>query len=165
MMNGIRKILVPTDFSAHTSEAFQVAQTLALANEAQVILFHVARAPAVVSEDGRLLVNPANGEASNLWDEFHRLQPPDPRVHVEHEVIVADRPSAKHVLDILDRVGCDLIVMGGRGRSWLQHLLFGSLTEEVVRKAHCPVIIVTSPAHNAATALDNAPGSLLVRKE
>jgi nucleotide-binding universal stress UspA family protein len=73
-------------------------------------------------------------------------------------VIVADQPSAKHVLDLWDRLGCDLIVKSGRGRSWLRHLLFGSLAAEVVRKAHCPVIIVTSPAHKAATAVDNAPG-------
>src|SRR5579872_1173617 len=89
MIDGIHKILVPTDFSALAGEAFQVAQTMARATGAEVILFHVARAPAVVSEEGRLLVNPADGEAGNLWDEFHRMQPADPGVHVEREVIVA----------------------------------------------------------------------------
>jgi nucleotide-binding universal stress UspA family protein len=37
-MDAIRKILVPTDFSAHAAEAFRVAQTLARASGAEVVL-------------------------------------------------------------------------------------------------------------------------------
>jgi len=50
---------------------------------------------------------------------------------VEHEVIVADRPSTTHILEILDQLGGDLIGMGTHGRSWLKHLMFGSVAEEV----------------------------------
>jgi nucleotide-binding universal stress UspA family protein len=64
---------------------------------------------------------------------------------VGHQVIVTDRPSAGHILDILDKQGCDLIVMGTHGASWLKHRLFGSVTEEVVRRARCPVIVVKAP--------------------
>jgi nucleotide-binding universal stress UspA family protein len=145
-MDAIRKILVPTDFSAHADEAFRVAHLLARATGAEVIVFHVARSPAVVSEGGPLLAKTGKGEAANLWDRFQHTQPTDPRVRVAHEVIVADKPSARHILDILDRMGCDLIVMGTHGRSWLKHLLFGSLTEEVVRNARCPVMVVKAPA-------------------
>jgi len=151
-MDAIRKILVPTDFSAHADEAFRVAHSLARLIGAEVILFHVAQPPAVVSEGGRLLVNPGKGEAVNLWDRFQNLQPTDPKVHVEHQVIVADRPGAGHILDVLDKLGCDLIVMGTHGRSWLKQRLFGSVAEEVVRRARCPVMVVKAPAHVAATA-------------
>jgi universal stress protein A len=145
-MDAIQKILVPTDFSAHADEAFRVAHTLARATGAEVIVFHVARPPAVVSEGGRLLAEPGEGEAANLWDRFRNIQPADPRVRVEHQVIVADRPSAGHILAMLDKLGCDLIVMGTHGRSWLKHRLFGSVTEEVVRRARCPVLVVKAPA-------------------
>jgi nucleotide-binding universal stress UspA family protein len=158
-MDAIRKILVPTDFSAHADEAFRVAHTLARALGAEVILFHVARGPAVVSEGGRLLADQDPGQPANLWDRFHDLVPNDPKVRVEREVIVADRPGAKHILEILDKQGCDLIVMGTHGRSWLKHLLFGSVTEEVVRRAHCPVMVVKAPAHKAAPPVAHAPGS------
>src|SRR6266404_1501759 len=107
-MDAIHKILVPTDFSAHADEAFRVAHTLARAVGAEVILFHVAQPPAVVSEGGRFLADPATGNATNLWDRFHSSQPTDPKVRVEHEVIVADRLSATHILEILDKLGCDL---------------------------------------------------------
>ena len=150
-MNAIRKILVPTDFSAHADEAFRAAQTLAKATGAEVIVFHVAPPPAVVSEDGPLLAEPDKGKAVDLWQRFQRLRAEDPSVRVEHRVVVAERPNGSHILEILDEMGCDLIVMGTHGRSWLKRLLFGSVTEEVVRRARCPVMVVKAPGHQAAT--------------
>jgi nucleotide-binding universal stress UspA family protein len=158
-MDAIRKILVPTDFSAHADEAFRVAHTLARAIGAQVTLFHVARPPAVVSDTGRLLTDPGNEITANLWDRFQSIQPTDSSVRVEHQVIVDDRPGATHILDILDKLGCDLIVMGTHGHSWLRQRLFGSITEEVVRRAHCPVMVVKAPAHKEALPAAHAPGS------
>jgi universal stress protein A len=145
-MDSIQKILVPTDFSAHADEAFRVAHTLARAVGAQVTLFHVAHAPAVVLEGGGFLADLDSGKTANLWDRFQNIQPSDPKVRVQHEVIVADRPSATHILEILDKLGCDLIVMGTHGRSWLKQRLFGSVTEEVVRHARCPVMVVKARA-------------------
>jgi nucleotide-binding universal stress UspA family protein len=145
-MNAIQKILVPTDFSGHADEAFRVAYTLAQITGAEVILFHVAQPPAVVTEAGPLLANSGKGETANLWNRFDHTQPTDPRVRVTHEVIVADGPGAGHILEILERLGCDLVVMGTHGRSWLKHRLFGSVTEEVVRRARCPVMVVKAPA-------------------
>jgi nucleotide-binding universal stress UspA family protein len=156
-MDAIHKILVPTDFSVHADEAFRVAHTLARAVGAEVILFHVAQPPAVVLEGGRLLADAGDGKAANLWDRFQNFQPIDPRVRVHHEVIVANRPSAAQILEILDRLGCDLIVMGTHGRSWLKHLLFGSVAEEVVRRARCPVMVVKAPIHKAATPALHVP--------
>jgi len=52
---------------------------------------------------------------------------------------------------MLEKLGCDLIVMGTHGRSGLKHLLFGGVTEEVVRRAHCPVMVVKAPAHKPTT--------------
>jgi nucleotide-binding universal stress UspA family protein len=158
-MDTIRKILVPTDFSAHADEAFRVACTLARLSKAEVILFHVAHPPAVVSEDGKLLANPGEANSVNLWDRFQSIHPVDAAVRVEHQVIVADKARAGHVLEMLDKLGCDLIVMGTHGRSWLKHRLFGSVAEEVVRLARCPVMVVKAPAsvgipHQAEAATD-----------
>jgi len=75
----------------------------------------------------------------------------DPKVRVEHEVIVSDRSSAAQILEMLDKLGCDLIVGGPHGRYWLKHLLIGSLAEHVVRRARCPGMVVKAPAHKAAT--------------
>jgi triosephosphate isomerase len=146
-MDAIKKILVPTDFSAHADEAFRVAYALAGPLGAEVVLFHVARPPAVVSEGGRLLVHPGQPEAANLWGRFETIRPPDQRVQVSHEVIVADRPGAGHILDMLDKLGCDLIVLGTHGNSWVKQRLFGSVAEDVVRHARCPVMVIKAPKH------------------
>jgi nucleotide-binding universal stress UspA family protein len=156
-MDAIRKILVPTDFSAHADEAFRVAHALARAVGAEVVLFHIAHPPAVVLEGGRLLADPGKGKPVNLWDRFHGLLPEDADVRVEHEVIVAEPPGVNHILEILDRLGCDLIVMGTHGRSWLKHRLFGSVTEEVVRRARCPVMVVKATAHKTVASAHQAP--------
>ena len=105
----------------------------------------------MATEGGALLAGPGQ-EPTNLWERFREFQSGDPRVRVEHRVIVADKPSAAHVLGILDKLGCDLIVMGTHGRRGLRHLLFGSVTEDVVRRARCPVMVVKAPPQAAPVA-------------
>jgi nucleotide-binding universal stress UspA family protein len=162
-VSTIRKILVPTDFSPHAAEAFRQAHALARATGAGVMVVHVARPPAVVVDGGRLSTGPAGGGANDLWADLRKLKAEDPAVVVEHEVIVADRPDASHVLKIVEAAGCDLIVMGTHGLTGLKHRLFGGLTEEVVRLARCPVMVVKAPADADTTrgpdARAKAPGA------
>jgi universal stress protein A len=148
-MSTIRKILVPTDFSPHAQEAFRVAHDLAKAIGAGVVVFHVSRPPAVVSDGHSALSTPGDVERKDVWERLRKIQPTDPAVHVDHEVIMADRPDASHILRILQERGCDLIVIGTHGLSRLRHLLFDSVTEDVVRKAQCPVMVVKAPVHEA----------------
>src|SRR5262249_59645810 len=91
-------------------------------------------------------------KGKDLWGGLRALQARDPQVRVEHEVVVADRPTVAHLLDLLEKRGCDLIVMGTHGHSWLKQRLFGSVTEEVIRRARCPVMVVKAPAHAEAPA-------------
>src|SRR5206468_4969690 len=119
----------PTDFSPHAAEAFRVAQNLAKPIGASVVLFHVSRPPAVVSDGDGLHLVTGRAAAKDLWDELRQIQANDATVRVEHEVILDDRPDAEHVLQILEERGCDLIVMGTHGRTGLLHRLFGSVTE------------------------------------
>ena len=151
-MDAIQKILVPTDFSAYGDEAFRVAHTLARALGADVIVVHVAQAPAVVTAEGPSPVDVRDEKGKNLWGGLLALQAQDPQVRVEHEVIVADRPTVAHILDLQEKRGCDLIVMGTHGHSWVKQRLAGSLTEEVIRHARCPVLVVKAPAHAEALA-------------
>src|SRR4051812_19541284 len=108
-MNAIQKILVPTDFSPSADEAFRVAHALAKATGAAVVAFHVAAPPAVVTAEGPSPAELRDGQGKNLWGGLLALQTRDPQVRVEHEVIVAARPTVAHVLDILEKRGCDLI--------------------------------------------------------
>jgi universal stress protein A len=122
-MSVFQKILVPIDFSPHSQEAFRVAHDLAKATGVSLTVFHVSSPPAVVSDGDQLLSTQAGAESKDVWDELRKFQAKDPAVHVEHQVIVADRPDATHILQILEQRGCDLIVMGTHGRTGLKHLL------------------------------------------
>jgi len=149
-MNAIRKILVPTDFSPHADEAFRVAQVLGKATGAEIVVFHASQAPAVAAEGGSFLTASGDGRMTDVWGRFKSLPPADPAVRVEHVTVVAARPKVAHILEILEKAGCDLIVMGTHGHTRLSHLLTGSVAEDVVRQAHCPVLLVKAPAHAAA---------------
>ena len=52
---------------------------------------------------------------------------------------------------------CDLIVMGTHGRSGLSRVLAGSVAEEVLRKAACPVLVVKIPSPKTLRAITEAP--------
>jgi nucleotide-binding universal stress UspA family protein len=149
-MRPFRKIFVPTDFSPPAAEAFRHAVALAGPLGATVVLCHVARAPAVVVNGGQLLANEDGGGPKDLWADFQSSAPDDGGPPIEHQVIVADRPSASHIVDILETTGCDLIVMGTHELSGIKHRLFGGLTEEVVRAAHCPVMVVKEPVASSS---------------
>jgi nucleotide-binding universal stress UspA family protein len=56
------------------------------------------------------------------------------------------------IVDTARDHGCDLIVMGTHGRSGVSRLVLGSVAEEVLRKAPCPVLAVKAPAAAAEPA-------------
>jgi nucleotide-binding universal stress UspA family protein len=144
-MRCIKKIVVPTDFSPAADEAFQMAQLLAKGTGASVTVFHIALPPAFMTADGKVLPDASSDDTKNLWDNLRKMQPEDSSIRVEHQIIVAAKSDASHILQVIDSLEGDLIVMGTTGRAGLKHLLFGSLAEDVVRKATCPVMVVKAP--------------------
>ena len=122
-----------------------MAQVLAKGTKALITVFHIALPPAFMTGDGKVLPDASSDESKNLWDNLRRMQPEDSSIRVEHQIIVTKKSDAAHILEIIDGFGGDLIVMGTTGRTGLSHLLFGSLAEEVVRKATCPVMVVKAP--------------------
>ncbi len=52
---------------------------------------------------------------------------------------------AEEILRAAEADGCDLIVMGTQGRTGMDRVLAGSVAEEVMRKAPCPVLTVKDP--------------------
>lgn len=64
------------------------------------------------------------------------------RIHVRSEV------PAEELTQLAADLDADLIVLGTHGRRGMRRLLLGSVAEEVVRRAHCPVLVVR-PKHVA----------------
>ncbi len=132
-MQRIGRILIPTDFSPTADAALAYAAKLsAKTGAAALIALHVV-SPVYYLEaaDLALLLREAREVAQRALD---RLRPVPSRTllvnGVPHEAIVETARS----------VGADLIVMGTHGRSGLQRLVLGSVAENVLRHAPCPVL-------------------------
>ena len=65
--------------------------------------------------------------------------------------------AEEEIVGLADRENVDLIVMGSHGRTGLYRMLMGSIAEGVLRKAHCPVLIVKQPmTAEGATATEES---------
>lgn len=157
-MSAFKKILVPTDFMPTAAEAFRTAVSLARTCGGEVVVAHVTRAPAVVVENGQVTPGSAVGQPLNLWNMFRALISDDPGVRVTHEVVVAARVSAAGIVGMLEKFECDLIVIGSHGHGRLRRFLRGSLTDEIVRNVHCPVLVVKAPVTRPHATAKSAPG-------
>jgi nucleotide-binding universal stress UspA family protein len=145
-MLPIHTFLHPTDFSDCSDSAFRLACALARDYGARLVVLHVAELPAVVSGDGMLMIQyPIDPEP--LREQLQQLQPGDPKVPVEHRLV--EGYPAEQILRVAAQTNCDLILMGTHGRTALNRLLMGSVAEQVVRKAPCPVLTVKTPPRTA----------------
>ena len=144
----------PTDFDEPSKEAFRVARSLAQALGATVVAFHFVPHPAIVTQDGRVILDPHNPELVDLWAEYRTLQADTPKVPVQYAVVVGDKAKARHLLEekIRELGEGVLLVMGSHGRRGIGRLLWGSRAEEVVRECPCPVLVVKAPAPKLPTA-------------
>jgi nucleotide-binding universal stress UspA family protein len=143
-MSLFQTILHPTDFDAPSQEAFRVARALGALTGARVISFHVASPPAVVTQDGRILQDPKDPNPKDLWEGYRKLAAQTPGPAVEYSLVVGDHKEAKKLLLnlIAQRGEGVLLVMGTQGRTGISRLLWGSVAEEMVREAPCPVLVV-----------------------
>ncbi len=150
-MITLKRILLPTDFSDYSQHAVRYACGFAEKFDAEVHLLHVLQdLVAIVPEPG--LAFPPPGD---YMDELRRSaeQALEKVVSEEwsraHRVLKATRQGVPFV-EIIRYARdneIDLIVMATHGRSGLAHVLLGSVTEKVVRKAPCPVLTVRPPEH------------------
>ena len=143
-----RTLIHPTDFDEPSKEAFRVARSLAHALGARLVVFHVVPPPAVVTQDGRVLLDPNNAEPTDLWAEYRMLQADTPNVPVQYAVVVGDKSRARLLLEekVRELGEGALVVMGSHGRRGIRRLLWGSKAEEVVRDCPCPVLVVKAPS-------------------
>jgi nucleotide-binding universal stress UspA family protein len=153
-MLAIRTLIHPTDFSWQSEAAFRMACALACDYRARLIVIHVQTPPsAVFGEIGTVL--PESSElARELYARLTAVQPAELTIRVEHRLSQGD-PAAE-ILRLAQETHCDLIVMGTHGRTGLARLLVGSVAEEVLRRASCPVLTLRSPFPETVPATGQA---------
>jgi nucleotide-binding universal stress UspA family protein len=142
-MLNIRRILFPTDFSDGAARAFPQAAHLADWHDAELHIVHVAG-----PQDETDTALPVSLDTLRDW-----LGQPSGEFSLDALSIVqnqveSDAPPERLVAYAEDQ-DIDLVVMGTHGRRGVQRMLLGSVTEEVVRKAPCPVLTVRTDAEDA----------------
>lgn len=141
----MKKILVPVDFSSATAPTVAVAEHLARALSGELILLHVAQPePEFIGyEPGPSSVRDA--VARQFVEEHKRIHELDRSIEREGfkvTSLVVQGYTVDKILQEIGRLGAELVVMGSHGHGKLAHLLTGSVTEGVLRKSPCPVVVV-----------------------
>ncbi|MEQ9103823.1 MAG: universal stress protein [Rhodothermales bacterium] len=137
-------LLVPTDFSDNAKQALEWAYWMAEHMDARIRLLHVAELQTVAIPE--MPADMFDEEESNALaaakDVIRELGMDADRIDIEVTSANLYRPPARVIQEVALRIGVRMIVMGTHGRRGLRRLLLGSVTEEVVRHAASPVLVV-----------------------
>jgi nucleotide-binding universal stress UspA family protein len=148
---SLHTILHPTDYSELSHAAMQYAVEEARLRGACLIILHTVETLGPENATFGEVMSQPQPEAyrKRLWDELHREKPADPAIPVEY--LLAEDEPVEAIVRVAAERHCDLIVLGSHGRQGLQRLLGGSIAEQVMRRASCPVLVVKRPTNPPPT--------------
>jgi universal stress protein A len=135
------KILCAVDFDEYAATAFLVAAALAKETDAMLHVLHVARVPAPDMDV------PVPFGADPRWEREGRLRlgqliRQNLTGQIRYEIHVVTGVPDADVVRMANQLGVDLIVMATHGRRGFSHLVLGSVAEQVIREANCPVLVL-----------------------
>ncbi len=155
-MTFIKNILVPTDLSLLSARGLVYAGSLAKAVGAEVTACHVVRTDEFVSHarllESRFATAKVEEQLSHLVERHRQLLHDFVNRHLlasipdvgVKEIVELGDPN-RLIVDWVKKNSIDLIVMSTHGRSGLPRMMLGSVTEKILRNAHCPVLAI--PVH------------------
>jgi nucleotide-binding universal stress UspA family protein len=144
-MNEFKTILFATDFSESSDYAFGKALTLARKFNARLLILHVINEPVdlrgfyVPHISFDKLEEEIEEGAQKMMEKFCRTHIRD---YDNFESFIVPGIPYDEVIKKAVAESADLIVMGTHGRTGLDHVLFGSTAEKVVRKSPVPVMTI-----------------------
>ncbi len=167
-MKRIKRILAATDLSAPARHAAERAALLASMTQGTLDLLHVI--PAGPLDRLRRLVREVPADAEQRLVDVARedLRQLAEGLLKKYQVTAGVRVISglipRRLNEEADALGADLVVLGARGRSFVQHLLLGSTAEKMVGHAARPLLVVKQPPREAYRRLlvpvDFSPASL-----
>ena len=145
----LRSVLVPLDFSDVSEAALVYARNLARTYGARLHVMHVMENDFLrpVASDPHVH---AEAMARHLAD---KLTDEDQRMFQAVAVMRKSDAPADEIVQYAESEHIDLIVMGTHGRKGVAHFFVGSVAEQVVRSAPCPVLTMRPPRGQAADSI------------
>ena len=145
----IKKVLVPIDFSDYSKSSLKYAVNFAKNFNASLILVYVVE-PVIYPPDfsmGQIAIPAAGIEMDKrAKEELDKLAEKEIPSDINVKKIIK---TGKPFVEIIETAGdedVDLIIIATHGHTGVEHILFGSTAEKVVRKAPCPVLTLREPA-------------------
>lgn len=141
----IKTILFPTDFSNGARAAMDHAISLAKDYQAKLILLYVIQDISIAEwyiPSSLSVADLVEDMQKSAWQEMDKWTAEvSLQVKDVEKMVVRGVPFVEIIQNAKER-NADLIVIGTHGRTGIDHMLFGSTAEKVVRKASCPVLTV-----------------------
>lgn len=148
METTIKKVLVPIDFSDYSKSALKYAVNFAKSFNADMILVYVVE-PIIYPPDfsmGQIAMPSINTEWDDrAKDELQKLAKSDVVGIKNVKTIIKTGKPFYEIIETAKEEDVDLIIIATHGHSGVEHILFGSTAEKVVRKAPCPVLTLREP--------------------
>jgi len=144
-MIEIKKILFPLDLTENSSKVLPYVLSISEKYNSQVYLLHVVQD---LNKWGKLYVphpsmdkfqNEANECAKKAMD---RICEKELQSCPNFQKRVVSGDAVNEILKVIESEGIDLLVMGTHGRKGLEHVIFGSVAENVVKKSPVPVLTI-----------------------
>ncbi len=141
----IKTILFPTDFSSGARAAMDYALSLAKDYQARLILLYVIQDISIAEwyiPSTLSVADLVDDMQKNAWKEMDKWAAETAGKVKDVEKLVERGVPFVEIIRTAKEKKADMIVIGTHGRTGIDHMLFGSTAEKVVRKAPCPVLTV-----------------------
>lgn len=147
---SLKKILVPQDFSDYSLHAMKYAVTLAQLFKSDLIVLHIVE-PIVYPADfsfGQVSIPAMEEEIRKHSEEqLNELVEKEIPEGMKSTAIIRIGKPFIEIVEVAKSENADLIVISSHGRTGMDHVLFGSTADKVVRKAPCPVLTIRPHEH------------------
>jgi nucleotide-binding universal stress UspA family protein len=147
----MKTIVTLVDFSDVAFKMLRHAHDLALAFDSQVILLHVVPQEPVVVGFGiapTIMSAPSEDLVAVDTERLTELQESLAKFGVKATTRQLQGSTIDAVLDECQRLNADLIIVGSHKHGALYNLFVGSVTADVLKRTHCPVLVVPDVAQN-----------------
>jgi nucleotide-binding universal stress UspA family protein len=145
---NISKVLVPIDFSDYSKNALKYAVNFVKHFKAQLYLIYVVE-PVIYPPDfsmGQIAIPSVDLEMDKrAIDELNKLADQEIPAEIKVKTIVKTGKPFIEIIETARDQDVDLIIIATHGHTGVEHILFGSTAEKVVRKAPCPVLTLREP--------------------
>ncbi|MEY8200294.1 MAG: universal stress protein [Colwellia sp.] len=139
----MQKILVAIDFSNGIEQIIQKSMQMAKAFSGSIYLVHVEQP--IKDSSGRNNGDPVDKMTSDYPDETAKLNTLAHRIRDDaietHAIFIEGVPSLE-ILDVAQKISAELIVIGTHGHGVVTSLLLGGVSQAIIKKSKCPVLLV-----------------------